>query len=272
MRLARAAANYAALGISIRWISKMRLMPVRQLWRLSFAFLLLVALAPSPRAQAANSEPNVPGDKPGATVTFDIVFPPYSPAHSTVTVDSSGRASYHSDDLRSSNADKNALLDPYSLEFTLSVATTAKIFKLTQEADYFRGDFAYTKGNIANTGDKTLTYREGPADPAGKPAEGKRYQTAYNYSENPAIKELTSIFQGIGQTVEIGRRLAFLRRFDKLGLDATLKQAVEMANSGYMQEIPIIAPTLRAIMDDFAVMRIARQRAEHLLKMNEAAQ
>jgi hypothetical protein len=220
----------------------------------------------SVQAQTPNPEPNAAGNKPVPTVTFDIVFPPYSPAHYAIAVESTGKASYRSDDLSSSNTDKNALLDPYTLEFTMSPATTERIFRLAKEANYFRGDFDYTKTRIANTGTKTLSYREGPADPPGGSTEGKRWQATYNYSENAAIQELTSIFHGIGQTVEIGRKIAYQRRFDKLGLDATLKHAVELTDSGYMQEVQIIAPTLRAVVDDYAVLRIARQRAERLLK------
>lgn len=235
-----------------------------------FSALLVIALhgflAIPGQAQTPDPEPNATGNKPVPTITFDLAFPAYSPAHYAIAVESSGRASYRSDDLNSTKTDKNALLDPYTLEFTMSPATTERIFKFAKEANYFHGDFDYTKTRIANTGTKTLSYSEGPADSVGGANAGKHGQTSYNYSENSAIKELTSTFQAIGQTVEMGRRIAYQRRFDKLGLDATLKSAVELTDSGFMQELQIIAPALRAIVNDYAVMHIARQRAEHLLK------
>ncbi len=221
-------------------------------------------------AQQPNLEPNTPGNKPVPTVTYDQVFPGAKPAHFAVAVESDGRASYRSDEI-GPGAPETATGDPYLLQFVISDATRTRIFNLAAEANYFRGNFNYTKNRIANTGTKTLTYSEGPAVAFGKPTTGVRSSTVYNYSENRAVQELTAIFQEISQTLELGRQLSYLQRFDKLGLDAELKSAEQMAHEGQLLEVQAIAPTLKAVADDTAVMHIARQRAEALLKIAQAS-
>ncbi len=231
-------------------------------------FLIAVVLACSlfVWGQQPNLEPNTPGDKPVPTVTYDQVFPGAVPAHFSVAVESDGRAAYRSDET-GPGAPETATGDPYLLQFVVSDATRTRIFNLASEANYFHGNFNYTKNRIASTGTKTLTYSEGPAVSFGNPTSGVRSSTVYNYSENRAIQQLTSIFQVISQTVELGRRLNYLHRFDKLGLDAELKSAEQMAHEGQLLELQAIAPTLKAVADDSAVMHIARQRAQDLLKI-----
>jgi hypothetical protein len=145
------------------------------------------------------------------------------------------------------------------------------VFQLAKQANYFRGNFNYTKGRIANTGTKTLSYSEGPVDSFGKPTNGVRYETTYNYSENAAIQELTAIFQNISNTLELGRRLDHLRRFDRLGLDAELKRAEEMAKGGQLLELQAILPALQKVVDDSSVLHIARESAQHLIGLAEAS-
>ncbi len=235
-------------------------------------FLIAVVLACSlfVWGQQPNLEPNTPGDKPVPTVTYDQVFPGAVPAHFSVAVESDGRAAYRSDEI-GPGVRESATGDPYLLQFVVSDATRTRIFTLAAEANYFHGDFNYTKSRIANTGTKTLTYSQGSAVSFGKPTTGVRSSTVYNYSENRAIQQLTAVFQEISQTLELGRRLNYLHRFDKLGLDAELKSAEQMAHEGQLLELQAIAPALKAVADDTAVMHIARQRAEALLKIAQAS-
>jgi hypothetical protein len=216
-------------------------------------------------AQQPNLPSNAPGNKPVPVITFDFAFPGTQPEHYTVSVNSSGHATYRSDDTAAVGRGSGAE-EPYTEEFTISRGSRDQIFQLAEQAHYFRGDFEYGKGRIANMGAKTLAYSDGLA------ANGIGYQTAYNYSQNPAIQQLTTIFQGISNTLELGRRLAYLHRFDKLGLEAELQQAEETAQAGNLLELQVIAPILRAVADDYGVMHIARERAQRLLKRVQAAQ
>lgn len=215
---------------------------------LKITFLLLLCLSLFAQDQKQASNP------PEPTITFDLYWAAATPQSYTITVQSSGQASYVS--RNPTKADANQSADPdFTLDFTLSPATRDRLFSLARAADYFHGDFAYRKHAVATTGKKTLTY----ADPT------RHFQTTYDYSQNPTIEDVTRIFQGVSNTIEHGRKLQFLRRFDKLGLDQELKGMEELAQNGYMIEIQIIAATLQNIANDPAVMNIARQRAQHLL-------
>jgi len=215
-----------------------------------FIFCLLATFAVSAPAQNANlaAEPAIP------TVTFDCSWDQATPQKFTITVQSSGSAKYISSS-PSKPADANGVQDEeYAVEFTASEAGREKIFRLAQESGYFNGDFEF-KHRVANTGKKTLTFADAT----------RHFQTTYNHSENKPIAELTAIFQGISDTIQHGRKLQFLRRFDKLGLEAELKGMEGEAASHFLVELQIIAPLLKNIAEDPAILNIARQRAKNLL-------
>ena len=217
--------------------------------------------------QTPNVEPNTPGDKTVPVVAFDLAFSGATPSHYAIAVESTGGAAYRSDDIGTQGEQASAAGDPYLLKFTVSEPTRTRIFQLAREAHYFQGNFNYTKTRVADTGTKTLSYSEGPANAFAAPTNGKRSQTVYNYSQNPSIQELTAIFQRISTTIELGRHIAYLHRFDKLGLDAELKRADEMAGENQLLELQAIAPALQAVADDYSVLHIAREHAKHLLEL-----
>ena len=203
---------------------------------------------------AFTQDQNQPSNPAEPIITFDLFWEAATPQSYTITVESSGSAKYVS---RNPTRPEEGSTEPdpdYQLAFTMSPANRDRLFVRAKESNYFHGDFDF-KHKVANTGRKTLTY----ADPA------RRFQTTYNYSENKDIAEITQLFQGISNTIEHGRRLQFLRRFDKLSLETELKGMEEMAQHGYLAEIQIIAPTLQNIANDASVLHIARQRAQRLL-------
>ena len=192
-------------------------------------------------------------DKASATpsITFARVWDEFTPQSVTITVSANGAAKYYS-----SNPGKNGdEADEYHTEFTMSPAHLEKLFRYAKEADYFQGDFTFKKHAVASTGKKTLTYVDA----------SRHFNTTYDYSEHKAIQEITSIFMGISNTIEHGRKLQFLRRFDKLGLEAELKVMEDAAENHSLAEMQIIAPTLESIAEDAAILNIARRRAHRLL-------
>ncbi len=217
---------------------------------------LLLAAALTLSASAQQAPPAVPASPP--VITFTLDFPEARPPHAVVSVDSTGRAEY-----RSTGALFPEFPDaePYHAAFTVSAATRERVFALAAELDHFHGDFEYRKHRIAFSGQKTLEYADGP----------ERVSTSYNWSENPGVRELTRIFQDIINTQEEGRRLLFLRRYDPLGLDAELAGMEDMAKSNTLGELQSIAPLLRQLADDPAVMHVARQRAERLWARSQPA-
>jgi hypothetical protein len=214
---------------------------------------LLLAAAACPQNPAPAENPTIP------TVTFDCLWEAASPQEYTITLRSTGSARYVSTNPVRTSTDRD--VDPdYNTEFTLSSAGSARIFALAAQAKYFDGDFDYKKHVVADTGRKTLTF----ADPT------RHYQTVYNASDNPAIDQITRYFQGVSSTVEHGRKLEFLHRYDKLGLEAQLKGMEDELQNHYLAEVQIITPVLESIAGDSSVMNIARQRARRLLQQAKA--
>ena len=213
--------------------------------------VLSICLSALASSQQADSSPAPP------TVTFSCYWAAYTPQEYTITVQENGGVKYVSRN-PAQPPDANGVRDEdYVFDFTMSPGNRAKIFELAEQANYFDGKFDYTKHAIASTGKKTLSYADNK----------RRFQTTYNWSENTAVDQLTKIFSGISATIEHGRKLLFLRRFDRLGLEAELKGMEQMAQNHDLAEIQIIAPTLENIANDAAVLNIARQRARRLLAM-----
>jgi hypothetical protein len=210
-------------------------------------FLLILAAQLALSGQDTQQNPIRP------TITFDRVWEAYKPQNVTITVQSTGSARYVS---RNPFTPPEPGADPdYTLDFTLSSRSQQKLFREAREANYFDGDFSFKKHVVASTGKKTLTY----SDPV------RHFSTTYDYSDNKAIEEITNLFSGISNTIEHGRKLAYLHRFDKLGLEDELKAMEDAAESHNLAEVQIIAPMLKSIQDDTKVLNIARQRAKRLL-------
>jgi len=229
------------------------------------AFLLTLPSS----AQVPSVNPGQEGS-PVPVVIFDFNWGIAQPSHYAIAVESTGSAAYRSDEEKPS---QEAQADAYMIKFLVSEPTRDKIFELVKESNFFNGDFEYTKTRVAQTGVKTLTFLVGhlPND-FEHPVRGRKNQATYNWSQNPAIQQLTQIFQSMSATFELGRTLDFKRRFDKLALDSELKRAEEMQNTGDLQQVQVIAPVLKNIANDSTVMHIARQRAKRILAKAENAQ
>ena len=89
----------------------------------------------------------------------------------------------------------------------------------------------------------------------------------YNYSESKNVTLLTEMFQGIAETMDEGRRLDQLHRYDRLGLDAAMATLAEQVAAGRALELSTIQATLRSIAGDSEVMERVRSRANTLLGM-----
>lgn len=213
-------------------------------WLLVPVATLLVGQTPA--AQSADQKTDA-----APSITFTRVWDDFKPQSVTMIVSANGSAKYSSSNPAKAGDD----VDEYKTEFTMSPARRDKVFRYAREANYFNGDFSYKKHAVASTGKKTLAY----ADP------NRHFETSYDYSDNKAIAEITDIFLGISNTIEHGRKLVFLHRFDKLGLEEELKGMESAADGHNLVELQIVAPTLEKIVADRAVLNIARQRAQRLL-------
>ncbi len=207
-------------------------------------------------AQTPNLEPNSKTSQL-PIVSFDFALPGTTPPHYSIAVEPDGKAAYRADEVPAAGAVAD---QPYTLKFVLSEPTRARIFELTLALNCFKGNFEFRGGRIANMGAKTLKCAYADHES----------QTTYNYSTNEKLQELTTIFQNISNTLEYGRRLAFLHRFDKLGLEAEMKSMEEQAHNNRLAELQVAAPQLEAILNDSSVINVTRRRAEHLLQLIKA--
>jgi len=175
----------------------------------------------------------------------------------TISVDDAGNAHFEGIGNPIDSGDSDA----FSRDFTMSDANRQKIFDLAKKADYFQGNLESKQKNIAQTGQKTLEYH-------GRSSAGGQTTTSstYNYSPNPDVQQLTSLFQAIATTLDFGRRLAFQYRFDKLGLDDRLHSLQELQASHFAEELQAIEPILQKIASDPNMMHINRMTARQLLK------
>jgi hypothetical protein len=209
-----------------------------------------------------------------AKIKFSYSFPGAVPSNYTIAVDSTGHGEYESaggdvapqrpssaysaapGSYGDGEAAEDASGETYKASFELPEASKQSIFSMAAAANYFNGNFDYKKKKLANTGAKTLEYSDGD----------KHFETNYNYSTNAAVTQLTQRFQGLSATLESGRRLAYLYRHNRLGLDEELKRADELSQSGQFAEIGVLGPVLRQIASDSSVMHVAQQHARKLLE------
>jgi len=189
-----------------------------------------------------------------ATVTFSLDFPNSDPEHYSISVQSDGHAKYECTGRISEDSEDR---QTYQTDFIISDATRVRIFDLAARAHYFSGKVDSGKKKLAFTGAKKLAYRDGQRETTA----------AYNFSSQPAVEQLTALFQSIGATLEFGRRLVHFHQYQKLGLDDELKRMESQARSGELAELQAVKPILQAIYDDSSVMNVVRARAQRIMEI-----
>jgi hypothetical protein len=217
-----------------------------------FVLLGAVAATSSMRAQGADVS-----TKLLPMVSFAFERPGLQVPKFTMHIGEDGLGSYQGEEMPppSRYPGVSTPAEPINRGFTISAATAGKIFKLAREAGKFNIACASKTKNIADTGKKMLVYK-------GPDGEGS---CTYNYSENKSVIQLTAIFQGIAATMDEGRQLDHLHRYDRLGLDASLEFLAQQVAEGRDLEVGTIQVTLRLIAADSEVMQRVRTRANTLL-------
>ena len=197
-----------------------------------------------------------------ATVTFQFDRPGLHVPKYSFQIHEDGTADYHAEEVIAAPPNGPVETRPIDHRLTITHSTTNTIFKTARALDHFNLTCESTAKNIAKTGNKTLIYKA--ADGTG--------QCTYNYSENKDVQVLTDLFQGLAYTLDEGRKLDFLHRFDRLGLDAETTNLVNALASHTAIEIGTIAPSLQSLVDDPAIMQRVRQRAAALLTQAKQAE
>jgi len=189
-----------------------------------------------------------------ATITFSLDFPNSSPEHYSIAVQSDGQAHYESSGKLTADSD---VRDDYQTDFNFSDPARARIFELASLAHYFSGKVDSGNKKLAFTGKKKLVY-----------TDGQRNSSAdYNYSQQPPVQQLTTLFQSVAATMEFGRRLTYFHRYQKLALDDELKRMEDEAQRGELAELQAVSPVLQSIYEDTSVINVVRSRAHRIIEM-----
>jgi hypothetical protein len=203
--------------------------------------------------------PAVASAKTQAEVSFQFDRVGLPVPHFTLRLREDGTGSYQAEQIEAAataTSMRGQAAQHIDRPINLTRVTVTKIFKAARALNHFNIECASKAKNIADTGKKTLTYT-GP-DGSGS--------CTYNYSENKSVETLTDTFLGVAFTMDEGRRLEFLHRYDRLGLDAEMTSLAQEADAGRALELGTISPTLAAIVDDTAVIQRVRLRAQKMLE------
>ena len=208
-------------------------------------------------AQGGTSPAAAP-DKNSPEVGFQFERIGLPVPHFTLKIREDGTGSYQADQVdipATGTAMRGQAAQHIDRPINLTHETVAKIFKAAHSLNYFNIECASKAKNIADTGKKTLSYSG--ADGSGS--------CTYNFSENKSVSTLTDTFLAIAYTIDEGRRLEFLHRYDRLGLDAEMISFGQELDAGRALELGTISPALAAIVDDPAVIQRVRLRATKML-------
>jgi hypothetical protein len=220
--------------------------------------VLLIAITATCAAQT-----NSPAPAAAATpeVSFQFERAGLPVPKFTIVVHEDGTGTYRGEEAPVSGGARAAALQPATpgrpidRSIKLSAPTVEMIFKTARSLDHFNVPCASKAKNIADTGKKTLSY-------SGQDGQGS---CVYNYSENKSVAQLTETFQAIAFTMDEGRKLDFLHRFDRLGLYSEMDVLIHEVQEKRALEVGNIAPSLTAIVADEALMQKVRERAAKLL-------
>ncbi|HEY5055215.1 MAG TPA: hypothetical protein VII58_03595 [Acidobacteriaceae bacterium] len=217
-----------------------------------------------PRPDAAGANSAVTQAVP--MIVFDFVrnVPGAPVPKYTLRVRNDGAASYEGEALPERTrygaaATPEAI--PFHRDMSLTPAATTRIFDLAAQLDHFNRRCASKAKNIADTGTKTISYT-GP-DGSGS--------CTYNFTEVKELAALTELIQGITQTLDAGRELDRLHRYDRLGLDSAMTWLQQEAAAGRAVELQTIGESLRSIAGDSDLLARVRAKASALLTQTGAA-
>jgi len=224
---------------------------------------LLCLIAPASLAQSTTGAPEVvpPGGR--AEVSFQFERVGLSVPKFAIVVYEDGTGSYKGETAAVSTGRYGASVQPaagppISRTIKLRPATTDSIFKTARGLDFFNIPCASKAKNIADTGKKTLTY-------SGSDGHGS---CLFNYSENKSVAQLAEMFQAIAFTMDEGRKLDFMHRFDRLGLYSEIDALKREVEAKRALELGNISQSLLSIASDEALMEKVRERAVALLNMS----
>ena len=184
------------------------------------------------------------------TVVFTWTLWTADPSYYSIAVDSSGSATYRSA--------PTALVHsgvPYMVEFQVGDRTRREIFNISQNLEYFGQEIKTSVDSPANSSVRTLSYRYSRLN----------NEITYSTTSNEEIEEITSIFEGVSETLESGRRLNYFHEHNPEELDTELTNIASKDDHHRLRDLQALSATLYGIVSDKRLALPTRHKAELLL-------
>ena len=178
----------------------------------------------------------------GSRLFYSRAFPGSAPAYFQVTLDRDGSADY-----------REAPDDEMPLKFKLSEADTEQVYGLAEKLDFFKHPLE-SPLKVAFMGTKTFRYENG----------GQKSEVKFNYSEDPAARDLLEWFERMAESAEHRIDLERAAKYDRLGVVkalVTLESAMERKRLVAMDQY---LPMLDRIANNESYMHTARARAAEI--------
>jgi hypothetical protein len=214
-----------------------------------------VGQLPVPQSSIGNSS----ATQSEAKIRFSYENPQLQPAKYVITMMESGAGHYTSEPGSAPQSEQEGPpVRGLDREIYISKASREAIFAAARQSKFFAMECDGGGGSrVAFQGTKTLEY-SGP--------EG-RGSCTYNWTKNKQIQLVTDECEGIAFTLEEGARLQTEYDHSRLSLDPELEQLDEMAREGRALELQNIAPILKQLAEDDAVLKRVQRKAAGLLDM-----
>lgn len=152
--------------------------------------------------------------------------------------------------------------DPGPQVFQIGAAVRSKIFDLADKLHNFEGVDLDVHRRIADLGQKTFLYDSGAA----------KREARFNYTTNPDAMQLVMIFEGIAQEQQDLESLDQKSKYDRLGVNDSLRQFESDLGRHILPEPERMLPVLDRIAADARLIDVARQRARALAERIRTSQ
>ena len=198
-----------------------------------------------------------------AHIVYTFENPQLQPARYSITIQENGAGHFVSQPgTAPTDSNDDVFPAPIDREIRLDESLRSQLFSYARSHKYFQSTCDRGKGNLAFTGNKTLSY-------SGSDGQGS---CSFVWAGDPVLQRLSDDLGSVALTLEFGRRLSVEVRHDRLGLDAELESLEDAVKDRRAVDLPNIAPELQTIATDQDVMERARKRALGLLsKCDNAA-
>lgn len=189
-------------------------------------------------------------------ITFTYENPQLQPPKYVLTVKADGAGHFRSEGGGPPSTDPNNMPpQPQDLPIHVSKALRDSMFATARKSKLFATPCAEEGKNLAFQGTKTLAY-EGP--------EGEGSCT-FNWSKSAPIDKLSDQFQSMALTLDEGSKLQREYEHGRLSLDSEIEFLSQMVQEGRAIEVENIAPILKTLASDDAVLQRVQRRARELL-------